>query len=95
MSETVDRQDREPISVYDALTMIVEQMSTIAWVKLGLQPDFNTGKIEKNIDEAKVAIDLVAYTAAQIEPKLDDEDRRRLQGLVRDLKINFVEKAKE
>lgn len=83
------------ISVYDVITMMVDQMSAIAWSKLGLQPDMLTGKFEQDLVEAKVAIDLVSHLAGFIEPRLDEEDKRRIHSLVRDLRINYVEKSKE
>lgn len=84
----------EPLSVYAVITVMVDQMATIAWQKLGLQPDMMTGKLERDLGEAKVAIDLTAHLAAFIEPQLDEEDKRRIHGLVRDLRINYVEKSK-
>ena len=54
-----------------------------------------TGKVVQNIAEAKVAIDLTAHLAGLIESELDADDRRRIQGMVRDLRINYVQKAKE
>jgi hypothetical protein len=74
---------------------MVDQMSAIAWQKLGLQPDFMTGKLEKNLEEAKVAIDLTTHLASFIEPRLEDDDKREIHNLVRNLRLNYVEKAKE
>jgi hypothetical protein len=85
----------EPISVYEHLAQILQAMATISWQKLGLQPDMMTGKIAQNIPEAKVAIDVAAYLAGIVEAELDVEDRRRIQGMIRDLRINYVQKAKE
>ena len=45
--------------------------------------------------EAKVAIDLVAHLAQVLESQLDEDDRRRIHGLVRDLRINYVQKNTE
>ncbi len=85
----------EPLSVYAMVTMMVDQLATVAWQKMGLQPDLLTGKIHKDLDEAKVAIDLTTHLASFVEPRLDDEDRRRMHNLVRDLRLNYVEKRKE
>jgi hypothetical protein len=85
----------EPLDVFAVITVMVDQMASIAWQKLGLQPDMITGKLEKDIPQAKVAIDLTAHLAGFIEPQLDDDDKRRIHGLVRDLRINYVEKSKE
>jgi hypothetical protein len=88
-------QTPEPVNVYSVIMTMVDTMATLAWIKMGLQHDMATGKIEKDLDQAKVAIDLTTHLAGFIEPQLDDEDKRRIHGLVRDLRMNYVEKAKD
>lgn len=85
----------EPVNVYDVIMFMADQMAAIAWQKLGLQPDMVTGKLEKDFEQAKVAIDLTSHLASFIEPRLDDDSKRRMHNLVRDLRINYVEKAKD
>ena len=92
MSES---QQPEPVDVYDVITTMVDTMAAIAWSKLGLQPDLATGKLERDIEQAKIAIDITTHLASFIEPKLDEDDKRRIHGLVRDLRLNYVEKVKE
>jgi hypothetical protein len=94
MSEQ-ETKELKAVSVYDVVIAMVDQMSAIAWQKLGLQPDFMTGKLEKNLEEAKVAIDLTTHLASFIEPRLEDDDKREIHNLVRNLRLNYVEKAKE
>ena len=86
---------KEPISVYDHLVYLLDQMAGISWQRLGLQPDMVTGTLAADLDEAKVAIDLSAYLAGIVEPKLGDEDRRRVQSLVRDLRLNYVQRRQD
>jgi hypothetical protein len=85
----------EPLSVYSVIIAMVEQMSTIAWQKLGLQPDMITGKIVQDLEQAKVAIDLTTHLAGFVEPQLDDDDKRQIHGLIRDLRLNYVQQTKE
>lgn len=94
MSESESPKPDEPISVYLVLMAMVEQMASIAWQKMGLQPDAFTGRISKNVEEAKTAVDVTVGLAAFLEPKLDDEDKHRIQNLIRDLRINYIEQAK-
>jgi len=94
MSDTQIPNPTEPLSVYALIMVMLEQMASVAWQKLGLQPDLMTGKVVKDLGEAKVAIDVAAGLAGFLEPQLDDEDKRRIHGLVRDLKINYVEQSK-
>jgi len=84
----------KPVDVYELLAVVLEQLSSVAWQKMGLQPDFLTGKIEKDVVQAKAAIDSVAALSQILERQLDGEDKRRIQNLVRDLQINFVEHSR-
>ena len=74
---------------------MVEQISAVSWQKLGLQHDTMTGQLAQNLPEAKVAIDATAYLVSLIEGQLDEDDRRRINGMVRDLRINYVQKNTE
>lgn len=84
-----------PIDVDQMIMMMIEQMASIAWQKLGLQPDMITGQIAKDIPQAKTAIDVTTHLATFIEPKLDDSDKQRLHDLIRDLRMNWVQKSGE
>jgi uncharacterized membrane-anchored protein len=99
MAESTQTQspaaEPKPIDVYDVIMVMVDNMAAIAWQKLGLQPDLITGKVEKDLVQAKTAIDLTTHLASFIEPRLDEEDKRRMHSLVRDLRINYVDKSKE
>jgi hypothetical protein len=95
MSEESINEPQSPPSVYDHLAMVIQQMAHVSWQKLGLQHDTITGKLEQNLSEAKVAIDVVAQLIPFLEPQLDPEDRRQLHSMLRDLRINFVQKTSE
>ncbi|RYG36001.1 DUF1844 domain-containing protein [bacterium] len=85
-----DANDKKTPGVYEYIFSAFQQMTEISWSKLGLTPDIISGQVEENLGEAKVAIDLTAHLASVLEPQLDEEDRRRVQGIVRDLRVNFV-----
>jgi hypothetical protein len=95
MDDSGTNTPREPIDVYAFIAVIVDQMASIAWQKLGLQPDMGTGQIEKDLGQAKVAIDITTHLSTFIEPQLEDEDRRRIHTLIRDLRLNYVQKSQE
>lgn len=84
---------REAPTVFDHIAVLLDQMAGVAWQKLGLQPDTVTGQIEPNLEQARTAIDVVSFLAGKLEAQLDEDDRRQVQSLVRDLKINFVQKG--
>ncbi|MBL8047964.1 MAG: DUF1844 domain-containing protein [Chthonomonas sp.] len=83
----------EPIDVHSLLMIMLEQVSQVAWSKLGLQPDPLTGQMQNDLEQAKVAVDVVSDLAKHLEAKLDDEDKRQIRNLVRDLQVNYIERA--
>lgn len=93
MSQNDAHNPKEPIDVYAVLAVFVDQLASIAWQKLGLQHDPITGKLEQDIDQAKVAIDATAGLVLHLEGQLDDEDKRRIHSLLRDLKVNYVQRS--
>ena len=96
MSDDNNVQQPEPISVYGAIAQTIEFLASLAWQKMGLQPDIITGKIEPDMAQAKVAVDTVALLAEILEPHLEEEsDKRNVQNIVRDLRVNYVEKSGE
>ncbi len=88
-------EGNEPVSVYTLIMAMSEQMAGLAWQKLGLQPDMVTGKIHQDFAEAKVAIDVTTHLVSVLEPHLDDADKREINNLVRDLRMNYVQKIQE
>ncbi len=95
MAESESENTKKPISIYDILAILIEQMSSVGWQKLGLQPDPVTGTIVVDLVEAKVAIDVTAQLVQHLESQLDEDDKRRIHSLVRDLRINFVQKNQQ
>lgn len=85
----------QPIQVETVISICLEQLAELAWVKLGLVPDPIAKTIAKDLSQARLAIDAVAALGGAIEGQLDDNDRRKVQGLIRDLRMNYVEKSKE
>ncbi len=89
-------EERPPLDVYESATEMLDVWTAIAWSKLGLRPDIMSGTITPaDLPQAKFAINVAAFLVEGIEGRLDDEDRRRVQGMVRDLKLNYVQKSRE
>jgi hypothetical protein len=85
----------EPVDVREVIAFMIDQTAAFAWQKMGLQPDMATGAIHRDLAQARIAIDATAALCGVLEPNLDEDDRRQLQNLVRDLRVNFVEKSSE
>lgn len=82
-----------PIDVYAVLRYFISVLGTYAWQWLGLVKNPVTGQVDKDLAQAKIAIDTVAALIHQLEGKVDESERRELKGLLGDLQINFVQQT--
>jgi hypothetical protein len=77
--------------VWSMLMYFMEQMQQIAWLRMGLIPEYLA---EKDLNQARVAVDTVAMLAKQLEAVIAPEERLPLQAMVSDLRLKFVEQSK-
>ena len=102
MSEGKDAEEtRQPemvdiasLDVYSLLGLFVGIVAEKAWQTLGLRTKPGTDKVETDFDQDRVAIDTVGFFAEKLQPRLPEEEKRRLEGLVADLKLNYVRLTK-
>ena len=80
--------------IYTVLAMFLGELRSLAWLRMGLVANPGTGQIERDMAQAKIAIDTVAFLAQQLEPTVAAEERLPLRALVSDLQINYVEQSK-
>jgi len=73
----------------------ISMLSGKAWEYLGLIMNPETKEINKDIKKAKIAIDTVAFLYDQIKNDLNPEDFKRIENLLANLRMNYVEKLKE
>jgi len=73
----------------------ISMLSGKAWEYLGLIMNPETKKMNKDLKKAKIAIDTVAFLYDQIKDDLNPEDFKRLENLLANLRMNYVEKLKE
>jgi len=73
----------------------ISMLSGKAWEYLGLIMNPETKEINKDLKKAKIAIDTVAFLDDQIKDDLNPEDFKRIENLLANLRMNYVEKLKE
>jgi hypothetical protein len=73
----------------------ISMLSGKAWEYLGLIMNPETKEINKDLKKAKIAIDTVAFLYDQIKNDLNLEDFKRIENLLANLRMNYVEKLKE
>jgi hypothetical protein len=86
--------DIASLDVYSLLGLFVGILAEKAWQTLGLRTKSGTDTIETDFDQARVAIDTLNFFAEKLQPRLPGDEKRRLEGLVADLKLNYVRLTK-
>jgi len=93
-----EEKQEEPLKEPDLLTLFIWFISMLngkAWEYLGLIMNPETKEINKDLKRAKIAIDTIAFLFDQIKDTLNKEDFKRIESLLANLRMNYVEKLKE
>ena len=86
--------EQEAVPLPDAKGLVMTCLSLLAakaWEAMGLVPSQQTKRIERNLDDAQLAIDAAAALADRLRPRVSDAERREIENLVANLRLNFVE----
>ena len=79
-------------TVQDYLMQFVAMLASQTWVRLGLMVNPATGKQETDLEQARLAINVIEYLIDQLEPNLPVDAKRELNTLESNLKLNYVER---
>ena len=77
----------------DLLSTCLSLLAAKAWQGMGLVPNPLTGKTEKNLDDARLAIDAYAAVFELLRARLEEQPRREMENVLTMLRVNFVEKS--
>jgi hypothetical protein len=83
----------EAVATRELLVWMLGVLGAKAWQGMGLVANPATGKIEKNLPDAKTAIDAFAGLLDAIRPHLEPQAQRDTESLLTTLRLNFVEKS--
>jgi hypothetical protein len=72
------------------LEMSFRLLAERAWIDMGMVTDPGTGEIKTQLDQAKLAIDVLGDLARHIEPLAAPDERREVQTTLTNLRLNFV-----
>ena len=70
---------------------LISSLVHSAWVYLGKVKNPMNDKLEKNIDQASVQIDMLDMLFKRMTGNLSEEEDQYLSHIIRELKMNFVE----
>ncbi|MFQ6608369.1 MAG: DUF1844 domain-containing protein [Fidelibacterota bacterium] len=74
---------------------LISSFASSAWVALGKIKNPVTDKIERNLEQASYAIDMLDMIHRRMGDNLNDAERKFLQSTLGDLKLNYVEEKKK
>lgn len=77
----------------DLLLWFLGVLAEKAWQGMGLLPLPSTGKLEKDLGAARIAIDAYGALVEVLRPKLENARRREIESVLTTLRLNYVEKA--
>lgn len=80
-------------SVYETLQFAVGLLSEQAWHKMGIRLMPGQKDAVKDLPQAKIAIDTIAFIADKLHAHMSDDERRAMRALVSDLQVNFVRQS--
>jgi len=74
---------------------LIQQFQMQGWVSLGKLKNPATEKIEKNLDLARLTIDMLEMLEAKTKGNLPSDESQLLTRTISDLKLNFVSEIKK
>lgn len=80
--------------IHSLLAFYLNTLRSYAWMWMGLMPNPQTKKVERDLDQARVAIDACAALAELLLVNLTEEERQELRRALNDLQLNFVNQSK-
>ncbi len=83
----------EAIPVRELLVWMLGILGAKAWQGMGLTPNPASGKIEKDLGEAKIAIDAFSGLLEAMRSQLEGQALRDTESMLTTLRVNFVEKS--
>jgi hypothetical protein len=89
-------QEAVPLAALPAFDLLASFMSLLAmkaWEGMGLVPNPLTSKTQKNMDDARLAIDAYAAVFELLRSRVEEQPRREMENLLTTLRLNFVDKS--
>ncbi len=82
--------------LYDSLFIqLIVQFQTSAMIGLGKLPNPITQKIEKDLNAAKLSIDMIDMIKAKTKGNLSEDEERLITQISRDLKLNYIDELEK
>ncbi len=95
MTQTQTTKDANHTKNLEAnFSTLILSIGSSAAMSLGLAPNPNTGKTEKNLEVARFNIDLLRMLREKTAKNLSDDEQKFLDSVTSDLQMKFVQNSK-
>jgi hypothetical protein len=74
---------------------LVQQYQMQAWISLGKLKNPTTDKMEKNLELARLSIDMLEMLQTKTKGNLSEDESRVMNQTLSDLKLNYVSESGE
>lgn len=75
--------------------VLIVQLAQGVWIALGKVPNPISGKIERNLEAARLTIDMLSVLEARTAGNLSQDEKKILDRALRDLRLNYVDERKK
>jgi hypothetical protein len=72
---------------------LVVMLQTLAFSQMGKLSSPVTGKMERELHQAKITVDMLAMLQNKTEGNLDEEEKRFLDTVMMELRMNYVDET--
>lgn len=72
---------------------LVTSLQAAAWQQLGKIASPITGKVERNLPQAQMSIDLLNMIAEKTKGNLSPDESRLISGILYELRLNYVDES--
>jgi Domain of unknown function (DUF1844) len=83
------------VTARDIVTVCIGQLHEIAWAQMGLVPNPTSQTMQRDLTDARLAIDCIADLVRHLEKSADPATQRELQTMLSNLRLNFVQQSQK
>ena len=84
-----------PKDVSSLVKSLIPMMGSQAWIFMGKVVNPLQRKVTRDLEQAKLAVDVVGALLEKVDPWLSDDERAQMRQMVSELRMNFMEASKE
>jgi len=89
MTDKLSNEDRNKF----LFSFLIMSYQTSALMQLGQVKDPNTQKVEKDLDKAKLSIDILGMLQEKTKNNLTKDESELLENILRELRLAFVKES--